>query len=177
MHANTLKGGCYAFRLIYLIKCRGWVVWCVVLKISWSIYRLWVRGPAMGLWCLRPWARCFVTNCFSPPRSKWVPVRVEMALCVWLASVRLNGSTGLQARWNMFFAGGAEFSKMSSAKRDVISARGPGPAEGPRELWVPRCSVVQSEPLFDTFRSLSGTLLSCHFGNDYTGMYIINCKM
>ena len=47
----------------------------------------------------------------------------------------------------MFFAGGAEFSKMSSAKRDRIWAWGAGPAQGPRELWVPRCSVVQSEPL------------------------------
>ena len=81
------------------------MVWCVVglLKISWSIYRSWVRFPAMRLWCLRPWARCFVTNCFSPPRSKWVPVRVEMALCVWLATVRLNGSTGCilprELRW------------------------------------------------------------------------------
>ena len=81
--------------------------------------------------------------------------------------------TYAQARWNMFFVGGAEFSKMSSAKRDVISAWGRGPVKGPgssRFLDAMWCNL-------DTFRFLSGTTISCHFGNDYTGMYIINCKM
>ena len=84
--------------------------------------------------------------------------------------------TYAQARWNMFFVGGAEFSKMSSAKRDVISAWGRGPVKGPGSsrfldaLW---CNLSHYLTLFVPFRGH----YSCHFGNDYTGMYIINCKM
>ena len=36
-------------------------------------------------WCLRPWAiKTLCHNCFSPPRSKWVPDEYSVGCCVWL---------------------------------------------------------------------------------------------
>ena len=41
------------------------------------VVRMWVRIPTMVLMSL---SKTLYHNCFSPPRSKWVPVRAELVV-------------------------------------------------------------------------------------------------
>ena len=57
---------------------------------------MWVRIPAATV-VLVSLSKTLYHNCFSPPRSKWVPVRAELVVVFDEPSMRQNGSREL--RW------------------------------------------------------------------------------